>query len=217
MDLFEEAIDDQAHVAFLRVEEEGQVRQFVGSHGADAACACAVSRGANDEEFFVKQGDQLEILLVHRKGDQREVKATLENPCDHLFGDANRDADLCLGEFFAQLTQWSTELVDQGGDPGGEFERADIPGQIIFELLLNVTHQLDDLPGMLGEALSGGRGDQAFAAADEEFGVEFVGKIVELKADGTRREMDALRSASHAGRVHDSQKELQLVNVHQWP
>jgi hypothetical protein len=47
--------------------------------------------------------------------------------------------------------------------------------------------------------------------------VKFVGEIVELKADGAGREMDALRSAGHAGRVHDSQKQFQLVNVDQWP
>jgi hypothetical protein len=55
---------------------------------------------------------------------------------------------------------------------------------------------------------------RALFVANAQFGVEFVGEIVQLKADRSRRQKDLLRGAGHARRVHHGKKQFELVNIH---
>src|SRR5689334_10455250 len=94
-------------------------------------------------------------------------------------------------------------------------KRANVFGDVIFESLLNVAHHGDNLLGEFGETEGRGSGDETFATADEKFRTEFIGKVMKLKTDGAGREMNFFRRASHARGIHDSEKEFELVNVHQ--
>jgi len=139
---------------------------------------------ANDEELFIEKRNELELGFGDGKGDERQIEAALEQACDHFFSDADRDTDFGVGKAFAKLAQRRAQLIDEGGDTGGEMKRADVFGDVVFESLLDVAHHGDDLLGEFGETKGSGRGDEAFAATNEKFGAELVGEIVELETDG---------------------------------
>src|SRR6266536_3819489 len=77
-----------------------------------------------------------------------------------------------------------------------------------------MAHQLDQFFCALSKAQSGRRGNQAFAAAHEEVRVKLSGKVMELQTYRTGRQVNLLRGAGHAGRVHDGKEEFELVNIH---
>ena len=78
-----------------------------------------------------------------------------------------------------------------------------------------MAHHGDDLLGELGEADGRGSGNQAFAAPNEKFGVEFISEIVKLQTDSAGGQVNFFRGASHARRIHNREEKLELVNVHQ--
>jgi hypothetical protein len=59
-----------------------------------------------------------------------------------------------------------------------------LPGR--SETLLDLAHPLDQVFGMFRQAYGGRRGIKRFSAAHEQFSMEFVGEIVQLKTDRTR-------------------------------
>jgi len=83
----------------------------------------------------------------------------------------------------AQLPEWFSQLVDQSGDAGGKVEGSDIGGQIVLKFLLDLTHPLGQIFGMFREAHRGRGGNQALSAAHEQFSMELVSEIVQLKTD----------------------------------
>ena len=213
-DFLEIAIDDETHVAAFGVEKERNAGEFGGAERTDMAAADFVGGWAHDEELFVKKWNDFEVGFRDGKGDEGEIEAAVEEASDHFFGDADGDADFGVGILLAKFSEWAAELVDQSGNASGEMKRVDVLREVVDEGLLDVAHHRHDLFGEFGEAERGGSRDKAFAAADEEFGVQLVGEIVKLKTDGAGREMNFLGSASHAWRIHDGEEELELVNVH---
>jgi hypothetical protein len=67
---------------------------------------------------------------------------------------------------------------------------------------------------MLSKSQCRGSGDQLFSTPHKKLRVKFVGKIVELEANSARRQVNLFRRAGHAGRIHDREKQLELVNIH---
>ena len=93
-------------------------------------------------------------------------------------------------------------------------ERPPVLGYVVFELLLDVPHQLDDFFGAFRQAQRRGRRNQPLSPAHKKFGVEFLGKVVKLEAHGARRQMNSFRRSRHAGRVHYREKQLKLMDIH---
>ncbi len=210
----EVAIDDETDVAALWIEKEGNAGEFGGAQGTDMAAADFVGGRAHHEELFVEKWNDFEVSFRDGKGNESEIEAAVEEASDHFLGDADGDTDFGVGILLAKFSERAAELVDQSGDTGGEMKRVDVLCEVVDEGLLDVAHHRDDLFSEFGEAERGGSGDEAFAAADEEFGVQLVGEIVKLKADGAGREMNFLGGTGHAWRIHDGEEELELVNVH---
>src|ERR1700733_4026867 len=207
-------VDDQPHVAAARVKKEGNAGEFGGAHGTDVSAADLVGGGTNDEQLFVKKRQHFEIVFGNGQRNECQVEPAIEEPGDHFLGDAHSKADFRVGETFAEFAKRTAQLIDQGGNPGGKEKWTHILRDVIFKLLVNAAHHLDDFFGMFGEAQSRRGGNQALAAAHEEIGAEFFSEIAELEADSAGRQVNLFRSAGHAGRVHHRQKELKLVDIH---
>src|SRR5580700_2831108 len=207
-------VDDQPYVAAARVKEEGNAGEFRAAHGTDLSAADLVDGGTNDEQLFVKKREHFEIVLGNGQRNERQVEPAVEEPGHHFLGDTHSEADFRVGETFAEFAKGTAQLIDQGSNPGGEEKWAPILGDIIFKLLVNAAHHLDDFFGMFSEAQSRRGGNQALAAAHEEIGAEFLREIAELEADSAGGQVNLFRSAGHAGRVHHRQKELKLVDIH---
>src|SRR6266480_1223926 len=65
-DLVEKPVDDQPHVAALGIEQKWDPREFQSSHRADVSAAHVVSRGAHDEQLFVKTGSEMSAKSKRR-------------------------------------------------------------------------------------------------------------------------------------------------------
>ncbi len=86
-------------------------------------------------------------------------------------------------------------MIDQGSDTCGKMERPDVGGQVVLKFLLNLTHPLDQIFSVFRQAHGGRGGDQALSAAHEQFSVELVGEVVQLKTGraGERKTFSAAR------------------------
>ena len=215
--LLEKAINDETDVAAPGIEEEGSFGELGNAHGSDMAGTSAglSSRGTDDEKLFVEERNEFEVRFGNGKGDKGEIEAAVEEARDHFLGDADGDANVCLGELFAKEAKRAAKLIDERGDAGGEMKRADVLAEVVDESFLDVAHHIDDLAGHFCKASSGGSGNQAFAPADEELGVEFIGQVVKLKTNGAGREVNFFGGAGHARRFHDGEEKLELVDVHE--
>jgi hypothetical protein len=212
--LFEVAIDDEADVAALGIKKKGDASELGGAQRTDVAAADFVGGRTHDEKLFVEKWNDFEVGFRDGKGNEGEIEAAVEEASDHFFGDADSDADFGVGILFAKFSERAAELVDQSGNASGEVKGVDVFCDVVDEGLPDVAHRGDDLFGEFSEAKRGGSGNEAFAVADKKFGVQFVGKIVKLKADGAGREMNFLSGTGHAWGIHDGKKELELMDVH---
>src|SRR6266481_9715417 len=213
-DLLKKTVDNQAHIAAPRIEQKGSAVQVGGAQRADMSAADFVRRRADDEQLLFKQWNHIEIVLGHRKGNESQIEAAVEQAGNHFLGNADGHADFRVGIAFAKLAQWAAQLVDQSGDPGGEMEGTHVFGEVVLKFLLNVAHHFNDLFRVFGQTQSRGRRNQALATAHKEFRAELIGQIMELKTDGTGGEVNFFRRSGHAGRVHNSKEQFELVDVH---
>src|SRR5215472_18892781 len=113
-------------------------------------------RRADDEEFFIKKREETEIVFRNWQGDQRQVIAAIKQSSNHFLSHSHGDANLCIRKALTQFPEGAAKLVNQSGDTGGEVEGAHVFRHIVFELLLNVAHQLDYLSCVLGKTRSRG-------------------------------------------------------------
>jgi hypothetical protein len=67
---------------------------------------------------------------------------------------------------------------------------------------------------MLSKTQCRGSGDQLSSTPHKKLRVKFVGKIVKPEANGARRQVNLFRRTAHTGRVHDREKQFELVNIH---
>src|SRR6267142_461945 len=79
------------------------------------AAASLVGRGTHDEQLFVKERYEPEVGLGNGKRDERQVEATIEQAGNHLFRYAHSHADFRVGIALSQLSQRTSQLVDQSG------------------------------------------------------------------------------------------------------
>lgn len=213
-ELLEEAINDETNVAALGIKEKRFIGKVGSAQRGDMAAADFVGGRADDEELFVEERYEPELIFRHGKRNEREIEAAIEKAGDHFFRDADGDTNLRVGIALAELAKRAAELIDERGHARGEVKGMRIVVEIVLKELLDLPHHADDLFGMVGEAVGGRSGNEALAAADKELGVEFVGEVVELKTDGAGRKVNFFGSASHAGRIHDREKKFELVNIH---
>src|SRR5579863_596577 len=213
-DFAEKSVDDQPHIASLRIKKEWNVGEFCRTQRPNMTAAHFVGGRPNDEQLFVEEWDQLQVGLGDGKRNESQVEAPLQQSGDHFFRDAYRHANFRFRIILSKLPQRTAQLVDQRGHAGGEMEWTRIFRQIVFKYLLDVPHHSHDFFCVLREPQCCRRGDQAFSSPHEKVGVKFVSKVMQLQAYGARRQVNLFRSARHAGRIHDGEEELELVDIH---
>lgn len=60
-ELFEEAVNDEAHVAALRIKKERLVGEIRGRQRGDVPAANVVGARSDDEELFVEKGKEAKL------------------------------------------------------------------------------------------------------------------------------------------------------------
>jgi hypothetical protein len=85
---------------------------------------------------------------------------------------------------------------------------------IVGKFLFDAADLSEHGAGVFSEAQGCGRGNEALAGTDEEFGVKVGREIVQLEADSARREEHFFGGARDAGEFHDGEEELELAEFH---
>src|SRR5437588_8664412 len=210
----EKSVNHAPHIASFRIKQERRIGHFSRPHRADMTAGGFLCRRTNKKQLFIEQGNDLKIVLGNRQRNQRQVETPIVKSRHHFFCHAHRHAYLRIRKPRAQLPERPTELVNERSNPGREVERPPVLGYVVFELLLDVPHQLDDFFAAFRQAPRGGRRNQPLSPPPKKCGVEFLGKVVKLEAHGARRQMNSFRRSRHAGRVHYREKQLKLMDIH---
>src|SRR5580704_10926765 len=108
------------------------------------AAAHLVGRRAYDQQLFIEKWDQLEVDFGDWKRNKCQVEPPLQQPSDHFFRDAYRHANFRFWKILSEPPQWTSQLVDQGGNAGGEMEWTRIFRQIVLKHLLDMPHHSHD-------------------------------------------------------------------------
>lgn len=85
---------------------------------------------------------------------------------------------------------------------------------VVFKLLLDLADLFNDAAGVLGQAVSVGGGLEALSGADEQFGPQLGGQVMELQADRAGGDVHLMRGEGDAGGIHHGEKELELTKIH---
>ncbi len=122
----EKTIDNLPYVAAPGVEQEGSVVQFGRAQGTDVSAAHFFCRGADDEKFFVKERNEIQVVFRNGERNERQVEPAIEQAGNHLFRHADCDSDLRIGVALSQLSERAAKLVDERGNTGRKMEWAHI-------------------------------------------------------------------------------------------
>src|ERR1035441_6431715 len=136
----EKVLNDGPHVAALGIEDVGGGRQFGGLNDADVPTADALRRRFEHEQFFLEEGDQVEIGLGEGQRNEGEIEAAVEETVDHFLGGGDGNFDGCLREFLAEQAERGAETVYKSGGAGGEVKGTVVGEGIVGKFLRSEEH-----------------------------------------------------------------------------